>query len=126
VLQCVAMCCSALQCVAVCCSVSKEILRAALSDLVVVSSVFQYAAVYFSVLQRVAACCSVFRVNIKFCESVYKTDTHIHTPRTTQKKNLRMGLASVFQFQFQFFTLNLNNSDRPKSRGVDCDRAHLD
>jgi len=30
------------------------------------------------------------------------------------------------QFQFQFFTLNLEKSDKTKSRGVDCDRANLD
>ena len=29
-------------------------------------------------------------------------------------------------FQFQFFTLNLKNSDKTRSRGVDCDRANLD
>jgi len=31
-----------------------------------------------------------------------------------------------FQFEFQFFTLNLENNDKTKSRGVDCDRAKLD
>ena len=27
--------------------------------------------------------------------------------------------------QFQFFTLNLKNSDKTKSRGVDCDKPRL-
>ena len=27
----------------------------------------------------------------------------------------------LFQFQFQFFTLNTENSDKTKSRKVDCD-----
>ena len=27
----------------------------------------------------------------------------------------------MLQFQFQFFTLKLKNSDKTKSRGVDCD-----
>jgi len=34
--------------------------------------------------------------------------------------------SSMNRVQFQFFTLNLKNSDKTKSRGVDCDRANLD
>ena len=33
---------------------------------------------------------------------------------------------SAHQIHFQFFTLNLQNSDKTKSRGVDSDRANLD
>jgi len=43
------------------------------------------------------------------------------------EKNVKhWALFSIQQFQFQFFTLNLKNSDKTKSQGVDCDRANLD
>jgi len=51
VLQCFAVCCSALQCVAVCCSV--------LQCLVVCCSVLQCLAMCHRLLQCVVACCSV-------------------------------------------------------------------
>jgi len=34
--------------------------------------------------------------------------------------------AHIFFSSVQFFTLNLENSDKTKSRGVNCDRANLD
>jgi len=38
----------------------------------------------------------------------------------------KMERIRTTMFQFQFFTLNLKNSDKKRSRGVDCDRADLD
>ena len=37
-----------------------------------------------------------------------------------------IDMCTYIYIQFQFFTLNLKNSDKTKSWGVDCDRANLD
>jgi len=83
---------------------------------------FQRAAACCTVVQRVAVYSEYISDSVRVCIKQILTHTHRAQPK---KNNLRMGWASVFQFQFQFFTLNLNNSDKPKSRGVDCDRAHM-
>jgi len=39
-------------------------------------------------------------------------------------KDSECGMSHI-QFQFQFFTLNLKNSDKTKSQGVNCELSHI-
>jgi len=45
--------------------------------------------------------------------------TVLEKPRVFQEKKKSFQIGAQFQFQF-------SNSDKTKSRGVDCDRANLD
>jgi len=55
-----------------------------------------------------------------------KFGQYIHTPHSSELSwPLHVyPLIPVLSGSFQFLTLSLQNSDKTKSRGIDCDRAH--
>jgi len=83
VLQCVAVCCSALQCVAVYWSVLQCIANCC--------SVLQGVALCCSILQRVAACCSVLQRVVVCCNM----SGHANS-KTCQKRRIHIKRALYF------------------------------
>ena len=101
VLQCVAVCCSALQCVAVCCSVLQcaAVCCSVLQCVAVCCSVLQYVAVCYSVLQCAAVCCSI----LQSFQNVPKESSH---PRALQNR-VRFQMSPIKRQLFLRFATNL-------------------